>query len=118
MIIRALKFRAWTNDCWIGEGMLYDYQDTTYVELFSFNSDELPLMQFTGLLDIKGVELYEGDIVNFKGHVCEVVYRDNYCDFVFNIRKWESRLLNVTKANITKYNCEIIGNIYTTPCLR
>lgn len=73
--------------------------------------------QFTGLLDINSIELYEGDIVNFKGHVCEVVYRDNYCDFVFNIRKWESRLLNVTKANITKYNCEIIGNIYTTPCL-
>lgn len=110
--MRKLRFRAWTNDSWINEGMIYDYQDTTYVESFGFNSEELPLMQFTGLKDVNGIDLYEGDICDFKGHVCEVVYRENYCDFVFNIKRFNSRLLNVTKSNISKHNCEIIGNIY------
>lgn len=119
--MKTIKFRAWTQNCWINEGMLYDYQDTTYVESFGFNEEELPLMQFIGLKDKNGKEIYEGDILettNYLGEkwVFKVEYSEDFAGFMgfdLNTRAYIYHEKDTEHYDFTK--SVIVGNIYENP---
>lgn len=80
-------------------------------------------MQFTGLLDKNGKEIYEGDIVKMMRDpivpqyaICEVKWRDEYAGFNFS----HVRLENITNLGegwspSTHKGWEVIGNIYQSP---
>ena len=55
--MRPLKFRAWDSEL----GKMFDPVDVYNVH---FWPDGLVLMQFTGLTDRHGKEIYEGDVVS------------------------------------------------------
>ncbi len=64
---RVIKFRAWDKE----EGVMlewYDWKDEIVDAIPHSTGDEwtnrCEVMQFTGLLDEKGKEIYEGDIVD------------------------------------------------------
>ena len=107
---REIKFRAWDK---LSSQMLYsDYTHTAGLEVFfkavrlNNGKDLSDVMQYTGLKDKNGKEIYEGDIVRGKNledfDWVEVVrFLDN---------GWQPF---IEHRAMTEF--EIIGNIYENP---
>lgn len=123
--MEVIKFRAWESenremldiedlhwdDC-TGE---FTIRTTQYTDYFSKN--ELELMQYTGLKDINGTEIFEGDIVAELGHYVnsdkllyqKIQWKENYSCWL------RGEYQRLTPKNIEKYKIAVVGNIYNKP---
>lgn len=116
---REIKFRAWDE---VSEKMLNwnDFLDTNMKNTFiAPESTGLILMQYTGLHDKNGKEIYEGDIV-----YCQTKYGKAKAIIKFINGKfvayWNSALTHPENGHhIASYEInkrfEVIGNIYDNP---
>ena len=107
--MRTIKFRAWDGE--------YMHYNTSHLHIW-MNDNKYEIMQFTGLLDKNGKEIYEGDLIKIDNDI-EVVEWGSYSDgeYVDNVECWMISLIPLSDAeNSTyghnKYDLEVIGNIY------
>ena len=113
-----MKVRAWNNDLkqffYIGDSFSISLHDTgNKVIMWSsdgivdeFDADEVCL--FTGLSDKNGIEIYEGDIVDYEGEWVDLVEFSEG-----NI--WIASNHALTSSDLNMGCIEVIGNIYQNP---
>jgi uncharacterized phage protein (TIGR01671 family) len=125
--MRELKFRAWNKELgemWIGGYVQFDtgniWFDNEDGDMFEYTQAEFPLMQYTGLKDKNGKEIYEGDILNDKRNKrrkYKVVFDDGtlFCVSLSDgILPEGFNMHRLTKQNVQRLH-EVIGNIYENP---
>ena len=130
--MREIKFRAWNEKIgYIGDVLYIDFHDDEleikckdYDVSSSYTSriKDFKIMQYTGLKDKNGVEIYEGYIVTLHNYnypeqydrwKYEVYYSEGDMRFKFrNNREFPENIITDTTTNT---NFEVIGNIYETP---
>lgn len=137
--MREIKFRVWETK--IVADKIKPFMDYRPENLYSVEAllKHPHLMQYTGLKDKNGKEIYEGDIIqvtnkNYNDPLarCVILYKVCYSDNHTNERVkagfWTKILVikeqtgsykNMGSRNVQNeqdwYLCEIVGNIYENP---
>lgn len=117
--MRSIKFRAWIisekemeSTCFAmsPEGDYWQFADQGFYINNKNEKPEFILMQYTGLKDKNGKEIYEGDIVKTQNLIAQVVYQAP--EFVMKKKPKNKTWYSFIRiANDRQYE-EIIGNIY------
>lgn len=121
--MRDIKFRCWDTE---NKQMLkvqeLDFEDTFYGGRLSIRADmyndyfdieDMILMQYTGLKDKNGKEIYEGDIAVYRedGSIGKITWNKEEAGFYFSMLLEDG---GYEEEMICDYinNIEVIGNIY------
>ena len=73
-------------------------------------SPEYDIMQYTGLKDRNGKEIYEGDIVRLEDMICPITWDDGAYQMITSKNQGRS---DATQDRLRRF--EVIGNIYENP---
>ena len=115
--MREIKFRAWNEEDEVmiewNSGFFYDTSEATRWT-GDFSAIEMPLMQYTGLKDKNGLEIYENDILLCKDELDGKTIRKGYVIFE-RASYWvdyEPCYLESNDVLDEDIEYEVIGNIY------
>ena len=127
MVNRPIKFRAWNKN---GRMFYWDMlkNDTPlFGPLTDKTKEVFAVMQFTGLLDKNGKEVYEGDVVRIPKY--ETRWKNGEPDFDWRVFKvihnhyvyaFENSVIytpfsSYDASTLEEWELEVIGNVYENP---
>lgn len=108
--MREIKFRAWNNE---DKEMLDNIQNTLFDQFL--HSGTFDVMQYTGLKDKNGKEIYEADVVRQEEKVARILWNSLGAYYqLIEVGKLKGCPDLFTHDGKTPY-LEIIGNIWQNP---
>lgn len=116
------KFRAYDggslnrmyqpDEVMVGNGDIWIIDEDSVAGDWIVNND-LHLMQSTGLHDKNGKEIFEGDILDYKGRKALARWHGSYASFIYRfVDELQKRNTEWKPLYLAYMKCEIIGNIY------
>lgn len=136
---RVIKFRAWdsvrnkmfTNPEWVSFHVDFEGQLTASNYDPKGHKQHLKVMQFTGLRDVNGIEIYEGDLITAESYpfysdgelnyIAEVLYIDDpdYLGWYYALHQVSDRVRGSACGSglpdLVGLKLTVIGNIYKNP---
>ena len=101
--MREIKFRAWDK-----EDKSMGFPFSIYkTNMLAVDAENWVLMQFTGLKDKNGKEIYEGDILSYLAYSEKIRKDPKYLKVV----EWIGAGFNIRNGE----NFEVMGDIYNNP---
>jgi uncharacterized phage protein (TIGR01671 family) len=120
--MREIKFRAWDTTenkmdydvciSWNGNVICFEYGNYCG----DYPKEDVIPMQYTGLTDRNGTEIYEGDIVKTIDGLGVIIYEPKLATFAIEYRSYKITIphyLDSERGN----DLEVLGNIYEHPHL-
>lgn len=120
---REIKFKVWDGEKMYEPFFMRSELNKTFIGPFS---EKCIFLQFTGLIDKAGKEIYEGDVVKTNWQhdgidnydyeiVGEIKWSDHYISFRIVNKDFDMPLHNVERESFCdreENNSEVLGNIY------
>lgn len=127
---REIKFRVWdVENKEMLEVQELDFEPTFYGGRIAirpdqyndyFDTEDMILMQYTGLKDKNGKEIYEGDIVKItnknskvipiKSLIAQIVWSEEYLAYILITTSVKDAFENL--GDYIDYDIEVIGNVW------
>ena len=106
--MRQFKFRAWNKKYkkWVNPIIDYANPPNLNDSIYMLQNENI-LMQYTGLKDKNGVEIYEGDVVQTNSGIGTINWYYGAASF--------SIYTSIAPVPMPIDDIEIIGNIYENP---
>ena len=120
--MREIKFRAWVSKAKLMLRVTdIDFEDKSIGckdNATQWNDYEYLIMQYTGLKDKNGVEIYEGDVVTLRGQAQGtnkgvVIFSPSATKFAVRVRRNGYRKNETHLVSLLK--CKVIGNTHENP---
>lgn len=103
------------DEVMVGNGDIWIIDEDSIAGEWIVNND-IHLMQSTGLLDKNGKEIFEGDIVDYKGRKAVIKWHGSYASFIYIfVDELQKRVAGWSPLYLAYFHFEVIGNKFETP---